>query len=360
MKIEDAIAESKAFKKVAKILYDKSTRCRFYEKLAALIDNGKQMQLSIENLQERASKKSKTDAEAIVLKDVYLKIQQGASLGDALAEYIPMGERMLIMAGEQSGTLPQALNMCAELIKASQKMLGRVLAAIAQPLILGAVLACALLVISKSVVPKLEMVYPAEHWEGAARNLYLVASFVDTPWFLVLLGFLFIFFVTIAVTLPYWKGRIRPFFDKIPPWSFYRLQTGAAFSFAVVEIGRAGGTLNISTLDKMATYGSLYSKSHVRRIADAMRAGKTFEEAFAIDAGFPDPELNALMRALASQPRTLEKFSTYVDRWIADAEKLLKQKSAAINAALMIMVTVVIGAVLSSIFGIMNAVQSGM
>jgi type II secretory pathway component PulF len=296
MKIEDAIAESKAFKKVAKILYDKSTRCRFYEKLAALIDNGKQMQLSIENLQERASKKSKTDAEAIVLKDVYLKIQQGASLGDALAEYIPMGERMLIMAGEQSGTLPQALNMCAELIKASQKMLGRVLAAIAQPLILGAVLACALLVISKSVVPKLEMVYPAEHWEGAARNLYLVASFVDTPWFLVLLGFLFIFFVTIAVTLPYWKGRIRPFFDKIPPWSFYRILQGAGWLLSLSAMLRCGTTLHSSIAQIKQMAGgkkgnpwlfermdlTLWGINNGLNIGDSLDRTKT---------GFPDQEI---------------------------------------------------------------------
>jgi len=261
-----------------------------------LIENGKQMQLSIENLQERAAKKSKTDAETIVLKEVLVKIQQGSSLGDALAEYIPLGERMLIMAGEQSGTLPQALKMCAELIKASQKMFGRVLSAITQPLLLGAVLACALLVISKSVVPKLGMVFPPEQWQGAAKNLYLVASFVDTPWFIVFLVFLSVFLITIAITLPYWTGRIRPFFDKIPPWSFYRILQGSGWLLSLSALLRCGTTLHSSIVQiKRMSDGKngnpwLFERMNLTLwgINNGLNIGASLDQT---KTGFPDQEI---------------------------------------------------------------------
>lgn len=296
MTFEEKMAENDFIKVVAKVLYNKSSRVRFYEKLSALIRNGKQMQLSIENLQQRASKRSKTDIEAIVLRDVLSQIKQGASLGEALAKFIPMGERMLIQSGEHSGNLPESLNMCAELIKAGQKMAARVLSAISQPLLLGVVLVVALLVISRGVVPKLEMVFPAEHWEGPAQILYVVSSFVNTPWFIGLVMILLSAFVAIAVTLPYWTGQTRSFFDKIPPWSFYRILQGSGWLLSLSALIRSGTTVHESISQmKMMAKGKrgnpwLFEKMDLILwgINNGLNIGYSLERT---KTGFPDQEI---------------------------------------------------------------------
>jgi len=347
---------------MAKAMFAAKDRAAAWDLIADLLDSGlddvRAIGLAADMFKHRGNR-----AAAMVLG--YLRASFAAGdFEDRMASVTKGAEALLFStAGRVTGAV--VYRGAARVLRNQRAIRDAVVEATAKPAALSLVLIALLVLMGLRMFPTFEELLPRDDWPQITKTVAAISDFFISGGVWAAGGFV-VFVVIIAFSLPLLAAadgpvrRVRASLDSFPPWSFYRLQTGAAFSFAVVEIGRAGGTLNISTLDKMATYGSLYSKSHVRRIADAMRAGKTFEDAFAIDAGFPDPELNALMRALASQPRTLEKFSTYVDRWIADAEKLLKQKSAAINAALMIMVTVVIGAVLSSIFGIMNAVQSGM
>lgn len=295
--IDDRFADSGFIKFIATKLFDKNSRIRLYEKIAALVGNGKQLQSSVENLLHRAEKKSKSDVTAVILRDVVFQLKQGRSLGQALDKYIPMGERILIIAGEKSGTLPDTLLLCANTIKASKKMTERAIFSILQPFFLLFALATSLFLISKLVIPKLELVYPTSKWEGSAKALALLSEFVNSPWFVGLIILFFVICIVIAVTLPHWTGKVRVFFDKLPPWSFYRILQGSAWLLSLSALIKSGTTLHesIHQMRKIANDPKVGNKWFHERmdlvllgINNGMNIGLSLE---ATGTGFPDNEI---------------------------------------------------------------------
>lgn len=346
---------------MAKGMFSAKDRASAWDLIADLLDSGlddvRAIGLAADMFKHRGKR-----AAAMVLEDLRESFAEGDFEGRMAS--VTKGAEALVFSNAGRVTGAVVYRGAARVLRNQKAIRDAVTEATAKPAALMVVLIALLVMMGLKMFPTFEALLPREDWPLMTKRVAGVSDFLISGgiW---AAGAAAVFVAALGLSLPLLAAKegsvrkLRASLDRLPPWSFYRLQTGAAFSFAVVEIGRAGGTLNIATLDKMAGFGSRYSKTHVARIADAMREGKTFEDAFATDAGFPDPELNALMRALSSQPKTLDKFAAYVDRWITDAEKLLKQKSAVINSVLLVAVTGVVGAVLTSIFGIMNAVQAG-
>ena len=89
------------------------------------------------------------------------------------------------------------------------------------------------------VVPAFEMVLPREQWTGTGASMAVLSDFVNMYLVPSLIAFSFVV-LGIVISLPRWTGRTRVFFDKIPPYSIYRLSSGAGFLLAVASMVKAG------------------------------------------------------------------------------------------------------------------------
>ncbi|HBA9130397.1 TPA: type II secretion protein F [Escherichia coli] len=69
--------------------------------------------------------------------------------------------------------------------------------------------------------------------------MYYLAMFVQFY-----LTYVIVFFIILSMiiifTLPYWTGKIRCQFDKIPPWSIYRSVIGCGFLLSLSSLIAAG------------------------------------------------------------------------------------------------------------------------
>jgi type II secretory pathway component PulF len=346
---------------VARLMFGSKDRAAAWSLIADLLDSGvddvRAIPLAAEMFKHRGKK-----APAIVLSDLEKAFNDGDF--DARLASVARGAESLVFANSGRVSGSAVYRGAASVLINERVIKDAVWSATAKPIALSCVLIALLVFMGLQMFPTFEGLLPRGDWPTITRLVAGLADFFVYGGIYTLMG-VGVLVTAVGVSLPFLAAesgpitRVRRFLDRLPPWSFYRLQVGAGFGFAVVEIARAGGTLNTTTLLNMSSYGSSYSRKSVRNIANKMSKGASFEQAFATNPGFPDPELNALMRALASQPDALERFAAYLDRWLSDAEQTLKQKAAVINAVLMIFLTAIIGAVMSSIFGIMTAVQSG-
>ncbi|MFA9352761.1 hypothetical protein V3G68_25130, partial [Escherichia coli] len=161
--------------------------------------------------------------------------REGNLLPDVFRRWFSGEEAASLAVGMRAGSLLTALDSLIRLIRSLQSIRSVIAGAALAPF--GAVLALSgiLTLLSVQLVPQFVKIIPPEKARGALAITYGLADFVTTagPW---VLAMLIAFFLLALWSLPRWTGRIRQFFDHLPPWSMYRLMQSSVF------------LLNLSTL----------------------------------------------------------------------------------------------------------------
>ncbi len=152
-----------------------------------------------------------------VLADVKTQVNEGSSLGDAMARHPRVFEDLyvnMIRAGEASGNLDAVMFRLAEFLEAQNKLRAKVISALFYPIvmtIIGAVIMCILMV---SVVPKVTSIF-ADTGKALPWNTQLlitISSVTGNYWWLMI-----IIIVGIVIGFRRWKatpaGRSR--YDRI-------------------------------------------------------------------------------------------------------------------------------------------------
>lgn len=344
---------------LARLFFGAKVRADAWELIADLMDSGLEDNRAIESAAYMFRLRGKAAA-AAVLSDLATSIGSGAfveKLGLAAR-----GAEALVFSNVGTVAGPVVFRGAARIVRNEQTIRTAILEAMAKPALLVVSLVGLFVMMGLNLFPAFETIAPRKDWAASTQTIASVSDWLISSGYWGLAAVL-VLVVAVAVSQPHFVGTsramrvIRGGLDYLPPWSFYRLRTGAAFAFAIVEVARAGGTLNSATLSRMSRMGSKYSAVHVDAIAKALLDGANLGEAFQAGGKFPDPELNAVMAVLAGQPNALEKFGTYTDRWILAAEKSVKQKAAVINALLLVALTGVIVSIILAILGIMSSVQ---
>jgi len=263
---------------VARKLYKGSTqkRARIYQKLSVMLENGIRLQVAIDELFKRSEKKSKTDFQTIALWDISQHIKEGKGLGHAIAHYGNITESMIIQAGEAGGDLPSALSQAAEILDAGKKMSRTFRAAVIPPTI------------------QLAAASDPTAWTGVAGSLYTFSVALQSPWAYLPVGLIVVGMVASFVSLPYWKGRGRVFAEKLPPWSFYRLQVGTSWLFALATLLANGVTQAecIESMYRASVRKNPWLADRLKKVSYNLKGGSSLGPALAATGTeFPDPEI---------------------------------------------------------------------
>ena len=214
-----------------------------YSQLAALLRGGVPMLKSLAVLREQSSNKNLK----AILDEVYRRVEDGSTLGDAMARFPRAFNEMavnMVRAGGEGGFLEDALDRVASFTEQSEDLKGRTISAMVYPILLGTAGTLVVSVLVIFFVPKFAVMFQRLRERGelpwATEMLLWVSETCRSPLVLfVLLPALVAAAVFVYIRMQTPEGRKTADYVriKIP-------MAGPIFlSFAVARFCRVLGTL---------------------------------------------------------------------------------------------------------------------
>lgn len=318
-------------KLLANLYFGMATRESVYTKLAALTGNKVPLKESLALMVTRYERRKHP------LRRVFQSMLHGLNSGQTLDQvfmpFVPGEEAMLIKSGLDSGDLPAALAQCAELLSARRKIVGSVWQAVSYPTMLFGMFLVMLVILSRYVMPNLAKLSNPDGWEPAARALYDVATFVDSPLGAAVLVLVVLSIAAAVFTMPYFTGPLRRHLDHLPPWSFYRLLVGSVWLYTVSAMLKSDIQLSTAlTHMESASTTSAWLRERVAAIRAGLAHGMNFGTALD-EAGhqFPDRELVEDILVYSKLPEFDERLHDIARQWLGSGIERIQQQARAIN-----------------------------
>lgn len=308
---------------VIRLQFGASARIEFYEAMMLLMENGVLLNDALKEMYKVASDEGRKpkNPRAIILHDCMMGVAEGRPLSKALSAWVSPEECSLLAAGEKSGRLVDdkdglgAFSQAIKVITAKRQIIGAVALATVYPTVLGVLSVVLLNMVATKLVPKLAKTTNPEHWEGPAALLYGISKFVTgygKPSLIALLLLLAVIFST----LPYLRGSLRVYLDKIPPWSVYRMLHGSTFMLNLAVLLQSGIQIQAALALLAET-----AKPWLRERIDAAKYGIGIGGSLGVAlhrAGydFPDKKAVQYLMILSSREGFERAIGRFGDRWL--------------------------------------------
>lgn len=348
-------------KKFIKIQFGSKQRLSLYNKLIKFLKNGVSLPQALDIMWSYSSEngKKKKSSQAVILDDLRQKVRDGSTFGKAISVWVPDGDVTVIASGELAGNLIVALENAVFIQEGGKKIRSAIVAGVAYPILLVAVLIGFMYIVSSRVVPAFEEIIPKETFTGTGAGLAIMADIVN-DYMNFFLGLIVISTVMIIIALPRWKGKIRVRFDSLPPFSLYRLSVGAGFLLSMSAMIKAGVSIP-KALKIMRKNATPWYRERIDGALSFVANGKNFGEALYMTGHrFPDRETVADLRAYASLDgfdETLEKLGS---DWMEESIEKINQQSAILKNAAFIILGITFMWIASGIFSLQQQVASGL
>jgi type II secretory pathway component PulF len=286
------------------------TMAILYSQLASLLRSGVPLLRSLTVLREQTSNKKLK----VILEDVGRRVEDGSSLGEAMARYPRAFSEMavnMVRAGAEGGFLEDALERVATFTETAEDLKGRTASAMAYPMVLGTVGTIVVTVLIVFFVPKFAIMFERLRARGelpALTDWLLWVSDMGRNYGIFILGALITLGIWIYYQVQKPEGRRK--FD----WVKIKLPlAGPIFlAFAVARFCRVLGTLlhngvpilKALEISREAAGNKILSQA----IADAsenISSGQSLAKPLASSGHFP--KMVVEMISVAEESNTLDK-----------------------------------------------------
>jgi len=300
------------------------------------------------------------------LTDMHDKMSQGYTFSQTMAEHSNVFTPYLCSMtaiGETSGTLDDIFNRMSDYFEKDAKTRKKLRSAAAYPTVLTVLMLGVVVLLITRILPMFEDLLYSMGGEmpGVTASLLKFGNFVTHNVFIILA----VIIVLIIGAIVYIRSKRGAFYwdkflVKLPLLRFLnnRLFT-ARFARSMAILLKSGIQILNALTDILPTIDNQYLKNIYESKIDEVREGKTLTEAFAGTGLFPP----LFMRLLTVGQNTghldemLDKAANVFDEEVSDA---LDKVTSAIEPALIIILTVIVGIILLSVMlpmiGIMNAI----
>jgi type II secretory pathway component PulF len=351
--------QAKISDKMAHFFFSSKEKNRVFLKMAALMDNDVAQLAAIESLWLQSSDDGEKpgDFTAVVLQQWGYGLSNGQRFYEVIQGWVSPGEIPIIRAGEDSGKLQEALRNGVLLGESVSKIKGAIIGGLIYPALLMMVVTLYLVLFSTQLVPALATVLPENRWEGAAHYMGGLAYFVTHDAIFVLV-FLVMYTIFVIWSLPRLTGKIRVKLDRVPPWSLYRILTGAGFMLSVSALYASGAKepdiIKILSADAQPYYAERLDGA-LRYILGGADIGTALWKA---GHGFPEQETIRDLRAyarLADFQKVLDKIAR---EWIDESVIRVKAQANVLTVTALILMAGIIGFIITSVFTLQSQISS--
>ena len=348
---------SKIEKSFVRLQFGFSQRVQFYQEFAALLRSGMSKPEAIELLSLVATDegKKKGDPVGVILKSVLLDIQNGQSFGEAIRQWVPADDRMVLEATENSDDFPTQLEEYCETLRMKRKVVGTIIGGLTYPVFLFIMVFSMLIYFGRVIVPSIAVLLPVEKWQGPAKFLAFLGRFAEN--YAVVSAIVMVVTLSIvAISLPRWTGLIRRYADYLPIYRLYRIYTGISFMLAVSSLMR-GGMAPIVAIERVLPLTTPYVRERLRGIRRGMLNGLDLGESLhKYGRSWPDYKMNLSIKIFARTQDLSSQLARLSQDWLRLNQEKMAQRMSAIRNIALVMVFLIIIAVVGGMYSLQGQI----
>jgi len=337
-------------------------RVVLYKYLASRVRAGHDVGTSLEKLLATAYLR-KTARLKAVLTIAIQRFHNGAKLAESLNGYIPQIEHLMVMTGDQSGSLPATLAQLVDSIMRDRKMRRQFRKSLTPSVLLLAFGVAAIFGVALYVVPQYRSIVNPSEVHGLSAVVFSVATPVGIAVLVTVIGLLFGFAIWLARAARTVDAPWRRWIENIPnsPFAFYRDWMSLIWLRMHLIMLKAG-VLEREALQAAMTNSTPWLarrlalvKHHIERTGKKLPAAlvATYEV-----TNFPAPLLIEEIEQsgdVADTSGALEKaLAVWEEEFVETAETNLRVISAAIKFAVYGMLFLIAGAIGSLIIAVLH------
>ena len=285
-----------------------------------------------------------------VLRD--LRAAQGRGFAARVAYWSRAPETTLFTMMEETDRLDRLFDGAAMVARNEGRIARAISAALFTPVAVSAALVFLLVLLGMNLFPELARLADPSGWPPHARILAGVSGFLVNHGLWLIPGALALR-VLAGWLQRHWTGRGRVTADRVPPFSFTRLRTGAAFLFTVTELAAMDAELNTGRFARLAREAATeYERDRIGAVAAGVVHANPGRAA--LDAGlkWPAVEMSAVLDAFAGQGRWAAPFRAFLVAWVEEAERQAETMAAKLSLALLAAITGIVSALVLTVFDI--------
>lgn len=317
---------------------DAKTRQSLWKKLGKLLKDGIPI---IVGLQEIRGLRKPSTPVSLAIDEWIRGMNNGRKLSEVILPWVNAEEAMLIMAGEQSGSLDEALESVVKVAKAGAAIRGAVVSGLTYPVFLLFMSFGALYFFGYKIIPAFSKAANPDAWTGFARVMVNAAGFIQSwlHWILLAVAILVVAFF---VALPRWNGAVRVLLDRFAPFSIYRVMQGSSWLIALSALVAAGMRIE-TAIEQLRRNASAWARVRCDAALKGLRAGRNLGDSLERSGyEFPDRAIISDIRLYATKSGFDEALRVIGDEWITESVERVKALMSVVFAMALLLVGSVI------------------
>ena len=262
------------------------------EDLLSLVEDGVSLSQSIEIIAEES-----TGIRAEAAQSISHSIASGQGMAVGMEGWFSTIYIELIRSGEKSGLIQQSLQACVSTINQSMDALRTCLSALLYPTLVVLAALVVVVFVKVSVLEQFQKIKPMAQWPDVGRDLFLLASWLQYTWWLLLLV-LVALVMGLIYLLRHWVGDWRLKLDRFPGFNSYR-QFTAARLMSTLGLLMNNGVMLKNALVIVQAKAKSYLGWHLQQMEVQLARGK-LNLADVLDTGLLDRSDMRRLRVLAT------------------------------------------------------------
>lgn len=313
-------------------------RLNLYERLAAFTKEEFPLYDSLLKFKSRYD--AKKDFRGKIIDYWLVDMKNGSSLSKVLKGWIPDAELNLIQAGEEGKGIEKGLDEAIKFANSAQKIKSTIIGGATYPVILLLVILGFIAMFSIQMAPTYLNILPLERWPSLGQNLYSFSSIIVNYWYM-LIVVLGVSAYAISKTIGVWIGPTREIFDKVPPWSVYKVYQASAFLISLASMMQSGIPLNES-LRKIKNSSSPWLGNYINKMENRMKkGGKNFGNH--LNVGLLDEETAGDVIDYSELGKFEESVYVIGERNLAQSVEKIELKMGLIKNLMLVVVGLTVG-----------------
>lgn len=334
--------------------FDLKKRLEFYRIIRTFTQNGISIQTSLKLYGDMIKKYNNDTSMKFVVDDILKMMSNGTRFERAIAFWIPAQESAIIEAS--SSDVAVACQVVTNFAENMTKIKSALIGALTYPIIMLLVLISSLLAFSEFILPLMIKLSPPQNWPPMAQNLYGLTTFIHNNLIMLVVLIVGVSFFSVYSLPRLTFMPIRAVLDKIAPWNIYKPYTATTFLIALSSMLKTGSSFN-NAVHKMGLTATPYLLHFLKRIVIRLSAGSGFGESLVI--GLFEGNLLISLTVFATTNNLEKGIKFLADENLEEQRLVFIKKGQILGYTLMILVAIVIGWVMMSLYGIQSSVQVG-
>ncbi len=335
-------------------------RLQIYYKLAALLRNRFTLMDALDRIWMIESKDGQRPDEPMAVAVAWWlkELEKGLPFSSAIDGWAPMREKLMLSVGDVS-KLEKALINVIKVSEGSNRIIQPLVSAVTYPIMMMILSMGIFVCVGIYMFPPLFEFAKNAQWTGSSKSLVALSSFVQVYWWsfplvlLVIVGVIYFSFSNFT-------GPLRVVFDKMPPWSLYRMFSGVSWLMSLAALVESGTPIARS-MQSLRQNANPYLRERIDRALMFIKNGDNLGTALKkSNMHFPEDELIGDLEIYSELDNFEEALNGVANEYLESSITNIKKEAGILNSFALLLVSGVIAWVLLGVFDMQNQVQSAM